>query len=295
MKTAIMRRAFLVTLGVCAGVVGIVASGCDNRHVLGTVDDAATPPWADGSIIVDAGPHPSGDGGIIVDARPSLADGGDTREVGVLGPSESWTGYVENYRFRSGSDVVKIAFASDPAGQLVGTVTLGSGTPPPPASDPNVGYPADLVAGSLPGAARAYIAEGYEYSLRAGTLTNGRLRFGVGTWELWTGWCALQTPVPPQGVCDEPVCQGTCLPNWGSMSGPNGCGLLNPATNQYEPVDCGKLALCGFGGVCTCYASCTVRDNGTQITFDVALTNGAGSGSVAGGLGDHNVHFTKDP
>ena len=65
--------------------------------------------------------------------------------------------------------------------------------------------------------------------------------------------------------------------------------------SRYDPVDCGKLALCGLGMVCRCYASgCTARDTGTQITFDVAITNDSASGSVAGRLGDHNVHFTKD-
>jgi len=275
MKTAILTRAVLLSL---AGTAAL-GSGCDNQHLLGGVD--AGPPASD-----DSGTPPTVDAGV------------DVPDTGSPGPTQSWTGYIENYHFASGSDAIRISFAPDSSGNVVGTVTLGTGTPPPPATDPNVGYPADLLKASpdITIASRSYIAEGFGYSMRAGTLTAGRLRFGVDTSELWNGWCALQTPVPPQGMCDEPVCKSLCMPNWASMTGPNGCGLLNPATDLYEPVDCGKLALCGAWGVCICEASgCYVQDGGIKFMFDFALPSDLGSGSVVGQFGDHNVHLTKDP
>ena len=294
MKTATLRSAFM--LGASAFAVVAFGAGSDNRHLLGAVDGGAGTTGAAGTAVIAGTTGTAGTTGAAGSTGGSI-DAGTGPEVGVLGPSQSWTGYIENYKFRSGSDAVKITFASDAAGNLVGTVTLGSGTPPPPATDPNVGYPADLLS-SVPDvtSARNYLAEGFGYSMRSGTVTGARLRFGVDTWEIWKGWCALQTPAPRQGPCNEAVCQTSCLPNWGSMSGPNGCGLLNPATNQYDPVDCGKLALCGFGSVCMCVVAsgCSVREDGSPISFDLTITGDLASGSVAG-LGDHNVHFTKDP
>jgi hypothetical protein len=292
MKTAIIRSA----CGICAvAAFAAVGAGCDNRHVLGAVGGGAGTTAAAGTTGI-AGDI--GSAGAAGGSSGGSTGGGGGPEVGTLGPSQSWTGYIENFQFRSGSDAVKITFASDAAGNMVGTVALGSGQPPPPATDPNVGYPADLLAGSsaaVIGAAGGYIAEGFRYSIRAGTVTGSRLRFGIRTGELWTGWCALQTPIPPTGQCDEAVCQSTCLPNAASMIGPNGCALANPTTHQYEPVDCGKLALCGAGGVCLCYASgCTVRDDGgSLISFDLAVTNDTAFGSVT--LSQNNAHFTKDP
>ncbi|HMF40398.1 MAG TPA: hypothetical protein VKQ32_06880 [Polyangia bacterium] len=257
--------------------IALAGAGCTNNHLLGAVDGDGGPPGSnDGAVRADDGPPPT---------QPNDA-GSDAREIGVLGPSTSWTGYVENYQFPSGSDVVKIAFASDDAGQVVGTVILGNGTPPPPATDPNVGYPPGYGAPQQPvivGPPAGYIAEGYAYSMRNGTLVGSRLRFGVSLTDLWQGWCALQTPVAGSS---------SCLPNWGGMSSPSGCALLNPATNQYVPVDCGKFDLCFLGMICRCDASgCQVQDYGISDMFDVSINNDRADGS----MDTHNVHFTKDP
>jgi hypothetical protein len=74
------------------------------------------------------------------------------------------------------------------------------------------------------------------------------------------------------------------------------CGLYDSATGQYVPVDCGKLALCRFGMVCVCDTQmCTLSDGSSRITFDLTLDELRASGSTSGQLGEHNVHFTKDP
>jgi hypothetical protein len=288
MKTAILRYAFSIGAGACTiAALATVGAGCDNRHVLGGLGGAAgSGESIDGQRpVIDAGPDGTTDGAV------GLRDGA------IVTPVESWTGYIESYQFPSGSDAVKIAFASDAAGNLIGTVTLGRGTPPPPPTNPNVGYPADLLGSPQDlTSARSYIAEGFSYSMRAGTIAGARLRFAVGTWELWTDWCTLQTPAPPSGPCQDPVCKTACIPNTGYMSGPNGCGLFNPATNQYEPIDCGKLALCGLAAACLCVPSgCAVNDDGNQISFDLTITNGVASGTVIGLERQNNVHLTKDP
>jgi hypothetical protein len=265
MKTAAkMGNATLRATTSCAiAAAAILAAGCDNNHLLGAVDGGPQPPER------DSGTLPG------VDAGPDLP-----RTSG----SQSWTGYVENYQFLSGSDAVKIAFASDSAGQVTGTVILGNGTPPSPATDPDVGYPPGfktqqpVVVG-----APNYLAEGYAYPMHSATLVGQRLRFGVGLQDLWGGWCALQTPAPGSG---------SCLPNWGGLSSPTGCSLTNPDTGAVVPVDCGKFNLCRLTMVCQCDASeCQVRDVGVSMMFDISIDNDRADGS----MDTRNVHFTRDP
>jgi hypothetical protein len=275
MKTATRRKVILRRSGRCAiAAVAILWGGCNNNHLLGSVD-AGMPPTDDGAPGADSGPPPR------IDAGP------DAREIGVLGQATSWTGYIENYQFPSGSDVVKFAFASDDAGQVVGTVILGNGTPPPPATDPNVGYPPGYgsQSGGLIGGAPNYIAEGYAYPMQNGTLDGQRLRFGVSLRDLWRDWCALQTPIPGSSFC---------LPNWGGMYSPQtGCSQTNPATGQVVPVDCGKFSLCFSGSsVCICDPSgCRAQDDYVDDMFDVSINNDRADGS----MDTHNIHFTKDP
>jgi hypothetical protein len=282
MKTSTMTLAAVVSLAGAA----MLGTGCDNTHLLGGFDGG--PPPSD-----DSGPPPGGDSGLPPGGDASV----DVPEAGGLGPIQSWTGYIENYHFASGSDAVRFSFVSDSAGKIVGTVKLGDGTPPPPATDPNVGYPSDVGSLDSLSVPTTYVSEGYAYTMRDVTLSARRMQFSVAYWELWQGWCALQTPVPPVGVCDEPVCAGSCLPNTGSMiSGDHmHCALWNSSTDQYDqPVDCGKLVLCQLSMACTCgLTTCSVREQGIQLSFDLAVTSDGASadGSVAG----HNVHFTKDP
>jgi len=291
MKTAGMGRGFLGAGFVVLAAIAFLGTGCDNNHLLGAVDggpppadDSGPPPSQDSGPppSQDSGPTPQDSGPPPMDARPDLPPDGGTA---------SWTGYIENYQFFSGSDAVRISFAADAAGRLTGTVILGNGTPPVAATDPNVGYPPDLVSqhGGFDLAPPSYVAEGYPYTMKNGTLSGQRLQFCVSLGELWKGWCALQTPAGSSGAC---------VMNTGFMVDPSGtCALRNPATNQYDmPVDCGKLMLCA-SGVCLCNAataSCAVNDGDVQLRFDVTMTtDGRADGSTAG-LTNHNVHFTKD-
>jgi hypothetical protein len=277
MKTAAVRWASVI-FGV--GAIPIVSAGCDNRHLLGGFDgggaDSTQPQPMDASVTpIDGGGSPDGPGNL--------------QDAAVF--AQSWTGYLENYMFRSGSDAVRISFTPDATGQVSGVVRLGNGTPPPPPTDPNVGYPADLVSGGFEVAfgAREYLAEGFAYSMRTATVVGPRLRFMIDNSELWREWCALQMPAGTSG---------TCLPNEGAMTSGDGqtCGIFDPAANRYVPVDCGKLALCGFSGTCMCDASgCAVRTGENLTVFDVTFDDVRASGSTTGRLGNHNVHFTKDP
>jgi len=271
MNTAWTSDAFRRAAGLCViGAMAFSSGGCDNNHLLGGVDGG--PPPTD-----DSGQPPANDGGPrAVDASPDISH--------PVGDAQAWTGYVENYAFPSGSDTVKIAFAVDSAGQVTGTVILGNGTPPPPATDPNVGYPPgynDQQQPLLFGPPN-YIAEGYAYTMRGGTLAGPRLRFGVSLTELWRDWCALQTPIP--GAF-------SCVPNLGAAFTSTGCYQTNPATNEMVTVDCGKLSLCWAGSVCQCDASGCQAQDGNNSMFDISINNDRADGS----MDTHNVHFTRDP
>jgi len=209
------------------------------------------------------------------------------------GPT-SWTGYIENYQFPSGSDVIRFTSTVDSAGQVTVTVFLGNGTPPPPATDPNVGYPPGLATeGMMLDSASNYWSEGFAYSMTSGTFQPQRLRFTINNCQLWSGWCALEKPIDDSGLC---------LPTWGGGGRSDGtnwqCYLQNPANGQNTVVDCGKDNLCVMSRVCACSATACVYDpnSGRTVSFDLAVTGPAADGSVVGLISDRaNVHFILDP
>jgi hypothetical protein len=215
----------------------------------------------------------------------------DAATTGAAGTS--WTGYVENFQFPSGSDALALTFSTDAAGGVHGTIVFGKGTSPPPATDPSLGYPSDFSAFAQTNQNglrdHAYVAEGYSYALDPGTLANSRLRFTVSLHQLWAGWCALQTN------SDGP---SFCGPNSGGGFDPttNDCYLSDPATMKNVPIDCSKWWLCDGTGPCDCSGSgpCGVGPFGGSVTFDVSVRGTSASGSIAGSLDSHNVHFTKN-
>ena len=257
----------------------VLLSACDADHSLGTVDPDAsvadTPPQ---------GGNPQSGGGGAGGAVTLGADAAvDT--LGALGPVQSWTGWAENYQFPSGSDALKLSFAVDESGNVVGHLTMGSGTLPAPATDPNVGYPPGFTAGSMPPA-----WEGFPFTMLDGRFTTNRLRFTINGIEPWAGWCALQTPMDDSGMC---------LPNWGGSMINNYCKMW-PGDSESNAivVDCGKMELCNQLMVCTCSAtSCWLNANGVGSgqTFDMAVAGDIASGSGTVGNATRNIHFTRDP
>jgi hypothetical protein len=216
----------------------------------------------------------------LSDAPPDFV-APDARVVGQLGSAESWTGYVEGSQFASGSDLIKFSIAYDSSGQVVGTVIFGNGTPPPPATDPNVGYPPGFnyaLGSPIP-------YEGFEYSIVAGSYLDRRLTFAVDTAELWADWCALQPP-PTNGST-------TCVPNFTQeQPGPGNSCTITMASGKTQQLDCGKLALCQAMSVCTCSSlGCSTNwSSHGEITIDVFVVGDTASGS----MDRATVHFIKD-
>jgi len=269
-----MKRSFLAFL--------VVFGACDRDHQLGLADPADSGADSLNSNTLSS----SSDAGVStqvgLDAQAYV--GLDAKVIGQLGPSQSWTGYIENFQFRSGSDVIRFTFATDPTGQVVGTVLFGNGTPPAPATDPNVAYPPEFSAN---GVFIPYGIEGFAYSMANGKLSSSRLQFTVQSYELWSGWCALQTPGYDGGMC---------LPNWNSSCANGKCTLTNPANGQkLTNVNPDILTLCLMIEVCLCSTTtCGANLSGYPTSFDLTLSGTDASGSVAGAFGG-NVHFTKDP
>ncbi|HEY3498101.1 MAG TPA: hypothetical protein VGK73_25555 [Polyangiaceae bacterium] len=160
-----------------------------------------------------------------------------------------WVGYVQAYDFESGSDQVELTL--DATG--TGTIVLGSGTPPPPATNPDIGYPEGHPLTIATSSWNDFVPwEGYEYPVHDTQVVDRRVQFEFHLTELFEGWCALQTPYPTT-VGGE----FACLPNGGiSAMGEGNCFLRPNGSNERVPVDCGKLALCASQGfrVCTCDA-----------------------------------------
>jgi hypothetical protein len=200
-----------------------------------------------------------------------------------------WEGYIESYAFPSGSDHVRVVFDSASGdGARTGVVIFGAGTPPPPATDPNVGYPPGV---SMPDRfGSPSISEGFEYPIVDGSVTGARVQLTVRLGSLWERWCELQTPIPQ-------TASGTwfsCLPNTGGGYGPSGCYYNDPTSGDPVPVDCGKYALCSMWMVCDCEPAGCVAGSVGEIAFDFHVVGDAGDGSVT--IRDlHNVHLTRAP
>lgn len=232
----------------------------------------------------------AGCGGHVAEAPAPAGDGGSpTSDAAVTAPADTlavddgitgtWTGYVESYRFASGSDALTLSLASDGAGHVTGTLTFGAGSPPPMATSPDVALPPLPRAGCGAG---LYVVEALPFVLHDGSLATGRFRFSVLTSEAWKPFCELQTKTFLVGSDYHCVPGNQCTVNNGT------CYYAPPSTE----VDCGKLGLCMMN-VCTCTATgCTIAGTG-DVSFDLVVANGAANGSTTGTLGDKNVRLTR--
>lgn len=204
----------------------------------------------------------------------------------VAGLTGTWTGYVENYRFPSGSDSIRVTIEADNDGIARGLVVLGDGDQPPPPTDALAGYPPATPGADADRPVSDYWHEGFTYTMVAVTASATRLRFSIHNFELWKGWCALQ---------NSPDNMGMCLPRSVGMVAPGArCSLVAPASGEEIGVDCGKYNLCVTSRVCSCPSSpCKVDlDAGSQMAFDLAITVSDAIGSlVESSVGRANVRL----
>src|SRR6185295_13585444 len=175
----------------------------------------------------------------------------------------TWDGYVEAFKFKSGSDRLRIEL--DEEGH--GVVALGGAEPLAPASDPESLYaPIPLVSfsGDPDGPFQLVpdvLAEGFAYTVQHAEVQEKRIQFGIDSRELYKSWCELQTPVHNTA----PVApEYGCLPYYDTSTGLGigadaQCYINDYVTGELVEVNCAKMPYCGPTPVCSCTASgCTV-------------------------------------
>jgi hypothetical protein len=187
----------------------------------------------------------------------------------------AWKGYTESRQAPWDAILLDIRGVTE-TGMLCGTMTIGAGGPPAPATDPNVGYPPgqNLLVSTF---FTSPVVQGFAYTLLDGTMQDGRVRFTLRGNEPWRGWCALQTP-----IADPANNRYGCLRTYRSA-------MVNPSTldcriiednGTYTPIDCGKFMLCGPNSACACDAEGCDADPGMRypfdLHFDAASADGAG-------------------
>jgi hypothetical protein len=174
-------------------------------------------------------------------------------------------------------------------------VVFGDAPPPPSPTDPNVGYPPDFHFSPY-AVPDYYYAEGFAYSFGFAAWSPGLLQFGIRENELWSDWCAMQTPIDDSGIC---------LPNWqggrdfGTNGNPDRCYQRNPATREDITIDCNKYDLCMLP-VCKCSTTNCVYFDNSGAMFVLQMYDNTATGSVrqligSDGLDSSTVHFTRDP
>lgn len=103
----------------------------------------------------------------------------------------SWVGVTDQPPASAYSSVhLEIVGASRSSG-ICGTVRFGTGTPPPPAQDPDEEYPPVPDSPSLGNVP----FPGYPYTIVSGQAERTRMHLVTNDKELWKSWCELQTPV----------------------------------------------------------------------------------------------------
>lgn len=205
----------------------------------------------------------------------------------------TWVGYFESYKLPSGSDRITLTLKTDATGAVTGTIVFGTSAPPPPPTNPNIGYPVGLKNSSR---AIPFVGDGFPFTVLTGGTAYSRVLLTIEPRELWKAWCELQT-----SYLHDHSLYG-CLPPSDSYSCCGDCWTAD-ASGKRTPVDCGKVLLCEHARVCECRASgCTVPLTGSHgpggFTLDLKLTGDALDGSTSGPLGDElhlekNVHFTR--
>lgn len=253
--------------------------------------------------VLDIGPDNDGGGASQTGSSSGQTSSGNTGDGGCapvpVGPPDAaagdfsslagtWTGYLENYQFPSGSDAVVITLSTSTSGAR--TIVFGQGSPPAPPTDGTTGYTPNGAMGS---AILSSITEGFVYTVLSPSLDGSRLRFGVETLEPYRPWCELQTSYS----WTSNACVFGCLPNWAGQGGTSSADtttLDNPDGGMNLIVNTGVFTLCNPYRVCDCGpAGCTVRLDQPDWTVDMQFTTGHLDGSIAFSAGEvHNMHLT---
>jgi hypothetical protein len=89
---------------------------------------------------------------------------------------------------------------------ITGTITFGTGAPPPPPEGPDVLYPIGRVANTAYWLWLIEPMDGFTYSLRSVHINARRGSIEFSPAELWQAWCAEQTPYANEGPSGGYAC-----------------------------------------------------------------------------------------
>jgi len=202
-----------------------------------------------------------------------------------------WVGYVEQFEFSDGSDVVKVAVDDVKANEVVARVTLGRGPAErPDQSDAGSPPPLELIVG-IPLAAR-------------GTIAGQRLKLEVPL-DVWSTWCTAQKPRAGRAHSDDFGCptdgysyrgDGGCSVSIPQQYGPDGGPVARHWSRTEEPFECEKLIWCNRLRMrCTCTAGACRALPPTVVRFDFRMRGNEADGSVNLRQGLRNVRLTHNP
>lgn len=168
---------------------------------------------------------------------------------------------MEAHHFSDGSDRLRLEL--DSAG--VGTVLLGDAALLEPATDPEVWPYSPRVLSLEPG---------IQYPVLGALVEQRRLRTNLDSMVLVRPWCELQTPILDEtNNSDDPTPRYYCTRSTGTRYvGKSECFVKESYEEdaEWEPVDCGKLELCGVPTTCQCSADgCKVAEQ-EPATLDAA-------------------------
>lgn len=230
-----------------------------------------------------------------------------------------WTGYIEN--LAGGDDALRIDIVVGDDGELSGQVRIGSGTPPAPATDGTLPWPASIDHG-IDTVPPTYIS-GFSYTAHDMSWHAKRLKILIPNHEPWQPWCALQqTHATPDGYRCYPGgdfqfsdlgmtapkldAAGNCLID--TDTDPDVVVLASIGCGQYAMCDTVKACVCtssgcncGGNGVCECDATgCHAGSTWMSVPIgywlDLAFDEPDADGSLnlsAGGNELHNVRLMR--
>lgn len=230
---------------------------------------------------------------MVSGATAACGDQDLTVGSGALQPSQTdskdtvWTGYVEDFKFKSGSDRITVRFTSPSSG----TVVFGELPSGPPSADPGAPYPAECNFDFRPGPNGALsepdnptrCVERFELPMREVVQEPDRLRFTVDTSEKWATWCKGQSLIIVTGWFGgggatygcagvAPVERSECQAHLALADGGPGLPLDEDAGKPIFPmpdtfVDCRLQATCGR--VCKCTATACETSPSNLVRFDL--------------------------
>ncbi|HMI83011.1 MAG TPA: hypothetical protein VK550_02900 [Polyangiaceae bacterium] len=215
---------------------------------------------------------------------PSLAACQSDTQLPIVG---TWNGYMERTTLPSRSDAVTLVIAAANASHVCGTITFGTGTPPPVPTDPNSGQIPGITDGGPASNYGGYLIDGYPLTILNGRASLPRLQFEANASQFWKPWCELQTPYLQEGA-DRWSCVPLNVRGETTYSLDTGCLLGGVDGGASVPVDCAKATLCTQTCSCTATA-CTVSGEGGGLLFDLRVTGDAIDGSDASG----GIHLTR--